>query len=240
MHSAPANPGIEVLPDGAYLRTDHIPPAHLTMKVRLVCLTAFLATAAHAQTASFLIARTGVRTDSSHAGTYRYLEFFQARGDWILPDVGALDFYHDSYRELFVGGGRTLYNGKRVTWVAELYFAQAVGSAAQSARYLWPWTLVDVRFTPQLTSEIVYFSYVPLTSAAHFQHVLERAKVEYAPSKTWKLGAGYGGYQYSGQAWQNKPFVTTTVSTRVGSFEFWLQKMPGGGQVQLRYQLGWR
>jgi hypothetical protein len=167
------------------------------------------------------------------------MEFFQARGDWILPDFGSLDFYHGNYREFFVGTGRTLHKSKTVTWLEELYFAQATGSAANSARYLWPWTLVDVRFTSQLTSEVVYFPYVPLNHSAHFQHVLERAKVEYAPSRTWKFGAGYGAYQYGGQPWQHKPFVTTTISTKVGSFESWLQKMPGGGQVQLRYQLVW-
>lgn len=190
-------------------------------------------------TTSVLIARTGIRTDAPRVGTSRYLEFFQARGDWVFPDVGALDFYHDAYRELFVGGGRTLYNSDKVTWVEELYFAQAVGSAAQHARYLWPWTLVDVRFTPRLSSEIVYFPYVPLNRAAHVQHVLERAKAEYAPTRTWKFGAGYGAYQFSGQAWQHKPFITTTLSTTVGSFELWLQKMPEGGQVQLRYQFAW-
>jgi hypothetical protein len=190
-------------------------------------------------TTSFLIARTGVRTDEPHVGTYRFLELFQSRGDWILPDFGALDFYHSSYRELFVGAGRVLYNSKQVTWVEELYIAQATGSAARSARYLWPWTLVDIRFTPTLTSEVVYFPYVPLNSSAHVQHVLERAKVEYAPSKTWKLGAGYGGYQFAGLAWQSKPFVTTAFNTRLGSFELWLQHMPGGSQVQLRYQLAW-
>ena len=46
-------------------------------------------------------------------------------------------------------------------------------------------------------------------------------------------------YQYLHQAWQNKPFVTTTLSTKVGAFEFWLQKLPGGSQLQLRYQLVW-
>jgi hypothetical protein len=190
-------------------------------------------------TTTFLMARTGVRTDSPHVGTYRYLEFFQARGDWVLPDIGALDFYHDNYREFFIGAGRTLYNSKAVTWVEELYFAQATGSLSQSARYLWPWTMVDVRFASELTGEVVYFPYVPLNRSAHFQHLLERAKVEYAPSKSWKFGAGYGAYQYGGQPWQNRPFVTTTFSTNVGSFEFWLQKMPGGAQVQLRYQLAW-
>ena len=199
-----------------------------------------LAATAHAQSTSFLIARTGVRADSPHLGTYRYLEFFQTHGDWVLPDVGALDFYHDNYRELFLGGGRTLYSGKQVTWVEELYFAQAIGSAAQSARYFWPWTLVDVRFSAAFSGEVVYFPYVPINQSAHFQHLLERAKLEYTPSKVWKFGAGYGGYQYTGQPWQNKPFLTTTISTNVGAFELWLQKVPGGSQVQLRYQKGWQ
>lgn len=205
----------------------------------LATLLSTVAIAAPGQGVSAIIARTGISTDSPHDGTYRYLEFFQARGDWVLPDFGAIDFFHSNYHELFVGGGRTLHNGKHVTWVEELYFAQAIGSASQSARYLWPWTLVDVRFTPRLTGEVVYFPYVPLNSSAHFQHVLERAKVEYGPSARWKFGAGYGAYQFSGQPWQNKPFVTTTVRTGVGSFELWLQKMPVGGQVQLRYQLMW-
>lgn len=189
---------------------------------------------------SSLVARTGITTDAPHVGTYRYLQFFHTEGDWVLPDVGALDFFHSDYRELFIGAGRTLYNGNSVTWIEEVYFAQAVGSLAGRARYLWPWTLVDVRFTPRLASEVVYFPYVPLNHSAHGQHVLERAKLEFAPSKAWKFGAGYGAYQYSGQAWQNKPFVTTTATTSVGSFELWLQKMPNGGQVQVRYQLVWR
>lgn len=194
---------------------------------------------APAQSAAALIARTGIRTDSPHDGTYRYLQFFHARGAWILPDVGALDFYHSDYRELFAGAGRTVYNGEHVTWVEELYLVQAIGAAAQRARYLWPWTLVDIRFAPWLSSEIVYFPYVPLNRAAHFQHVLERAKVELAPSRRWKFGVGYGAYQFAGLAWQSRPFVTTTVNTEVGSLEFWLQKMPGGGQVQVRYQVVW-
>ncbi|HET9709526.1 MAG TPA: hypothetical protein VFP39_14605 [Gemmatimonadales bacterium] len=172
-------------------------------------------------------------------GTYRYLEFFQARSDWVLPGFGALDFYHDSCREFCLGAGRTLYTSKVVTWLEELYFAQATRSLAQRARYLWPWTIVDVRFTSRLTGEVVYFPYVPVNHSAHFRHVLKRAKVEYAPSKAWKVGGGYGAYQHSGQPWQNKPSVTTTFATNVGSFEFWLQKMPGGAQVQLRYQLVW-
>jgi len=192
--------------------------------------------------ANNLVPRAADGCQSGHPScreTYRYLEFFQARGAWILPDLGAIDFHHSNYRELFVGAWRTLYNGTHVTWLEELYFAQATGSAAQSARYLWPWTLVAVRFTPRIAAEAVYFPYIPLNSSAHVQHVVERGKVEYAPTKTWKFGAGYGAYQFGGQPWQNRPFVTTTVRTGVGSFERWLQKMPGGGQIQLRYQHGW-
>ena len=144
-------------------------------------------------TTSFLIARTGVRTDAPLVGTYRYLEFFQARGDWVLPDFGALDFYHDTYREFFLGAGRTLYHSTAVTWVEELYFAQATGSLAQSARYLWPWTMVDVRFMSQLTGEVVYFPYVPLNRSAHFQHVLERAKVESQVQLRYQLAWHSGG-----------------------------------------------
>lgn len=73
----------------------------------------------------------------------------------MVPHVGALDFHHGNDQELFLGGERTPVNSKVMTWVEELYFAQATESAAQSARYLWPWTLVDLRFTPQLTSEVV-------------------------------------------------------------------------------------
>jgi hypothetical protein len=205
-------------------------------------LTALSAVApgGRAQTISAIVARTGVGTDSPHEGTYRYLEFFQLHGPWIIPDLGALDFYHSNYRELFAGGGRTIYADSHVIWLGELFFAQAVGSAAHEARYLWPWTQLDVRIVPRLSGQVVYFTYIPLNNAAHLQHLLERAKLELAPGKAWKIGVGYAGYQYSGSHWQNRPFVTSTAKTRAGSFELWLQRMPDGGQLQLRYQLFWQ
>lgn len=189
-------------------------------------------------TTSIYIARTGEYLEQPYTGTYHLFEFLQVRGKWIYPDLGEVDFSHGNYRELFIGGGRTLYDSKKITLMEELYFVQATGPAAKSARYLWPWTLVDIRFTPKLTSETVYFPYVPLNSSATMQHVIERAKIEYAFNNTWKLGGGYGGYKSGNDQWQNKPLITTTVSTRAGAFEFWLQKMPGhGAQVQVRYSL---
>lgn len=188
-------------------------------------------------TTNLFIARTGETLDSPYIGTYHFLEFLQARGSWIYPDIGYVDYAHGNYRELFLGGGRTLVNGKKLSLVGELYFVQATGPAAMSARYLWPWTMLQVRFTPKLSSETVYFFYVPLNNSARIQQVLERSKVEYSFNRLWKAGVGYGGYKFAETEWQNKPFITSTFSTRAGDFEVWLQRLPGGAQVQLRYQL---
>ncbi|MBS1841605.1 MAG: hypothetical protein JSS69_00930 [Acidobacteria bacterium] len=170
-------------------------------------------------------------------GTYHFLELLQFRGNWIYPDVGYIDFAHGNYRELFVGAGRTLHKGKRLTLTEELYFVQATGPAAKSARYLWPWTLVQLRFTRKFTSETLYFPYLPLNNSGHIQHVLERSKFEYAVTESWQVGVGYGGYKFADSEWQHKPFLTTTLSTRAGAFELWLQKLPDGAQIQLRYAL---
>ena len=193
--------------------------------------------ASTAPTTTIFVARTGQRLDSPRIGTYHYLELFQLRGKWIFPDVGYIDFAQGNYREVFVGAGRTLHDSKRVTLAEELYFVQALGPAAKNARYLQTWTMLQIRFTPKFTSETVYFPYLPLNHSARIQHVIERSKFEYTLKKSWKLGVGYGGYKFGSAEWQHKPFLTTTVSTRAGDFEFWLQKMPGGAQVQLRYKL---
>ncbi len=189
---------------------------------------------------TIVLARTGVRTDAPHVGTYHMVEAFQVRGKWIVPDVCYIDYGTGNYHELCIGAGRTFYDGKRAMVASELYFAQATGPAAKSARYLWPWTIVQFHFTKKWNSEAVYFPYLPLNSSARIQHVIERAKVEYTINKTFKVGGGYAGYRYGDDTWQSKPMLTTTISTkRTGAFEFWLQKMPGGGQIQFRYVLAY-
>jgi hypothetical protein len=200
-------------------------------------LTSFAQDTTNNPTTTLFLARTSERLDSPHLGTYHFLELLQLRGNWIYPDVGYIDFASGNYRELFLGAGRTLHNGKRLTLTEELYFVQAFGPAAKSARYLWPWTMLQFRFTPKFTNETVYFPYLPLNNSARIQHVLERSKLEYALTKSWQVGAGYAGYKYGESEWQHKPFLTATLSTHVGAFELWLQKMPGGAQVQLRYAL---
>jgi hypothetical protein len=190
-----------------------------------------------APTVSFFLARTGQQLDSSFANTFHYWEFFQVRNRWIYPDIGYVDFGHNDYREFFIGGGRTLIENKWMSWDLELLYVQATGPAARSAAYLQPFTILRLYFVPKLTGEAEYFNYLPLNDSGKFHQVLERAKIEYALKKQWKIGAGYTGVNIPGVPWQSRPLVTTTISTKAGSFEFWLQKTGGGGQVQLRYRL---
>ena len=187
-------------------------------------------------TTSMFLARTAEQLNSPSIATFHYLQFLQIRANWIYPDIGYADYGKNNYREFFFGGGRILYNGKFVTWIEELYFVQSAGPAAHSARYLWPWTMLQVRFTPKLASETVYFFYAPLNDSARIQHVIDRSKAEYRLSRSWKIGAGYSGYKFADMDWQNKPFLTATLLTRAGAFEVWLQKVPAGAELQLRYQ----
>ena len=190
-----------------------------------------------ALTKTLFLARTGESLKGPYIGTIHYLEFFQIRKKWIYPDIGYVDFAHDNYREFYIGGGRTLYEGKFATWDQELLYVQTTGPAARGAAYLQPWSMLRVRFAPKLTNETVYFAYFPLNDSAHIHHVFERVKFEYALKKRWKAGMGYAGVKFPGVPWVHKPFLTTTISTKAGAFELWLQKIPGGEQVELRYAL---
>jgi hypothetical protein len=98
---------------------------------------------------------------------------------------------------------------------------------------------VQVNFSKKLTSETVYFPYLPLNHTATIQHVLEHAKVEYRIGHRWKVGVGYALYKFGNEPRQDKPFVTVTRETeRWGAVELWpYQKIPTGAQMQLRYSL---
>lgn len=188
-------------------------------------------------TETILIARTGEQFQAPHVFTFHLLEIAQQRGRWLEPDFGVYDCGHGDYRELFIGGGPVYYQGKHVMLTQELFFAQDTGAAAHSARYFWIWPVANFQFTRKLSGEAVFVPCLPLNHSARLQYDFDRAKLEYAMNRVVTAGAGYSAYKYDGEAWQNKPFLTSTVSTRMGSFEFWLQKIPGGGQLQLRYQL---
>lgn len=189
-------------------------------------------TAAQAQ-ATVAIARIAVK----ETPTFRYAQVFHDTGTWVLPDLGYIDYGSGDYREFFAGGGRTLVKSPTITLIGELYFLQSAGEASGSARYLLPWVLFAFRSPQKILGEAVYFPYVPLNAAGGRQHVLERAKVEYAFDRL-KVGAGYAAYQARTVTWQHRPFVTMTVSPpKIGDIEVWLQRVPDRGvQLQLRYQ----
>ena len=182
--------------------------------------------------ATTLIARLAMR----NAAAQHYLQVYQTRGKWIAPDVLYVDFGQNTYREVFVGGGRVWYNGKFLTLTHEDYLGQATGPAARGALYLLPWTKLDYRLGRKLSGNAVHFFYAPLNHAGQFHQAIERAKLEYSFSKLFKAGAGYGGSGPAGKPWQHKPMLTATVKCgSLGDVEFWLQRLPGNhGQAWLR------
>ena len=205
----------------------------LRIMLMAAAVSSLLPTSLHAQ-ATVVIARIAVKD----AATFRFAEVFHEFGKWVFPDVGYIDYGGaGDYREFFAGLGRTLVRSPSVTLVGEVYYLQAAGDQSGSARYVLPWVLLAYRSPHRIVGEAVYFPYVPLNSTAYRQHVLERAKLEYAFDRL-KVGAGYGAYQARGVAWQHRPFVTMTVTPpRIGDVEVWLQRVPElGYQFQLRYQ----
>jgi hypothetical protein len=209
----------------------------LVVIVCLVCTEFGLAQSA-AETTTIVLAREGQRFQRQSTATMHYLETFQIRHRWVLPDIGYIDFGHSDYREVFMGGGYTVYDGKHISFIQEALFVQASGSSAHQARYLMPWTMVQYHLTEKLGGETVYFPYFPLNDNGRKQHVLERAKLEYKIANRWKAGAGLGGYKFGDEAWSNRPFITMTVSTRWGDWEVWLQRLPENkAQFQIRYAI---
>ena len=181
--------------------------------------------------------RTGEQFLGPHVATYRLFEYSQQRGRWVLPDFGDYDFGQGGERYLFAGVGAEFRPAKRATLTQIVYFSQAVGPGSHGARSIWVWPVLDVDLTPRLTAEAVVYPTIPLNGASQAGFDVDRAKMEYAVRRKLSAGAGYSGSICAGSAWKNKPFLTSTVTTRAGSFEFWMQRMPGGGQVQVRYQL---
>jgi hypothetical protein len=172
-----------------------------------------------------------------NASSFHFVDVVQTRGRLVLPDIGYVDFGRSNYREVFAGGGLVVYPGKHFTWIQECYFVRALGSAANRAAYLQPWTFAaySIPRSPFI-GEALYFTYLPLNPAGRIQYVLDRAKLERDCHK-FKVGAGYAGYQFAQTSWQNRPFVTVTIKAGgLGSMEFWLQRLPGNSvQFQLRY-----
>jgi hypothetical protein len=186
---------------------------------------------------SIYVLRTGEQLQGPHITTYRLFEYAQQRGRWIVPDVGYYDVGRPSTQYWFAGAGAELHHSDRLVWTQMLYAAQMAGSATHNERAFWIWPVLDSRYTPRLTSEVVVYPTIPLDRAERWGVDLDRAKLEYALRPKLLLGAGYNGSICAGNPWTSRPFLTATRSSRAGSWEFWLQRMPHGAQIQVRYQL---
>jgi hypothetical protein len=164
-------------------------------------------------------------------------EFVQTRNAWIVPDI----FYCDSnspseYREMFVGGGRTLISAKHFTISGEMYVGSSSGSKAKGEFYFMPFVSATFR-GGKFAGEIATFPYIPLNSAGKYQFVLERAKIDYGLSKFLKMGVGYGAYWSENGKWLNKPFFYPGIKMgKLGELELWLQEIPSTARIFVRYK----
>ena len=183
------------------------------------------------------VLRMAEQLQSPHIVTYRVAEWEQMRGRWILPDVGYYDTGYGKDQLWFAGGGADVLHSKHVDWEQELYVLQEAGPESRNKRFLWLWPVLDFRFRPRLTGELVAYPTIPLNHAQGWGYDVDRSKIEWAGNSHWKAGVGYSGGLTTSSSCQHSPFLTVTRASRAGNFEVWLQRISGGAQVQLRYTL---
>jgi hypothetical protein len=174
------------------------------------------------------VLRAGEQLQSPHIVTYRVFEWEQMRGRWIAPDVGYYDTGYGKDQIWFAGAGGEVVHSKHVDWVQELYVLQEAGPESTDKRFMWLWPVLDFRFRPRVTGELVAYPTIPLDRAQRWAYDVDRSKIEWAATSHC-LGAS--------SSCQHSPFLTVTRATRAGNFEVWLQRVPTGAQVQLRYTL---
>jgi hypothetical protein len=189
------------------------------------------------QPLSIYVLRTGESLQGPHVTTYRLFEYAQQRGRWILPDVGYYDTGRLSEQLWLAGGGAELARGRHALWTEELYAVQEAGSATHNQRSLMVWTQFDFHFKPRLTGQVIVYPTVPLDRSARWGFDTDRAKLEFKLHRKLLIGPGYNSTACGGGSWQNRPFLTTTLLSRSGNYEFWVERTPGGAQIQVRYQL---
>ena len=167
---------------------------------------------------------------------YRMVEWAQARGRWIVPDLVYRDNGSGKDQLWLAAVGRQVINRPRVRWTQQVYFSQEAGSDSHNKRAMWIWPVVDVNMPRKLALEVVPYPTIPLDAAQRWAFTFDRAKMERVGRK-WNVGLGYQGGVCGGEDWASKPFVLVTRKSRAGNLETWWQKIPDGAQVQLRYRL---
>jgi hypothetical protein len=200
-------------------------------------LQAAAQTAESHNTINAFLFRTAERLQGPHVVTYRLGEWEQIRGRWILPDIGYYDTGYGKDQIWFAGGGAYIVRRPRIEWYQEFYLSQEIGPQSQNRRAFWIWPVVDTQLRPHLSAEIAAYPTIPLDRAQRWGMDVDRAKIEMELTAHWVAGAGYSGGICSTRTWQNDPFVALTRKTHYGNFEFWMQRIPGGSQLQMRYSL---
>lgn len=183
------------------------------------------------------IIRTAERLQAPHVITYRVFEWTQEHGRWIVPDFGYFDTGYAKEQIWFAGAGAKLINSRHVDWEQELYVSQEAGPDSKNRRSLWIWPVVSMRFPARLSAQVAAYPTLPLNRAQRWGYDVDRAKLERTLSARWRVGVGYAGGICDSRTWKGEPFLTATRRTRLGSFEVWLQSVPGGSQAQVRYLL---
>jgi hypothetical protein len=195
------------------------------------------ASAAQAPVSDVYILRSAEQLQSPHVVTYRVFEWTETRGRWIFPDVGYYDTGYGKEQIWFTGAGLDVVHTARLDWSQEIYFSQEAGPASSNKRALWIWPVIDAHLRSRLLGEIAAYPVIPLDAAQRWGADVDRAKLEWLFHGHWLAGAGYSGGICSTRAWQSEPFLTVTRRTHAGNFEFWLQRIDGGAQAQVRYVL---
>lgn len=183
------------------------------------------------------IVRSGESLQSPHVVTYKVLEWTELRGRWIFPDVGYFDNGYGKDQVWFAGAGLDVVHTRHVDWSQELYVTQEAGPDSTNKRSLWIWPVVDMHFGTRVFGQVAAYPTIPLNDAQRWGADVDRAKLEWAASTHWLVGGGYSGGICGDSSWHSNPFITATRRTRAGNVEFWLQRITGGAQVQVRYVL---
>jgi len=188
-------------------------------------------------TVNIFVLRTAEQLGSPHVITYRVAEWEQMRGRWIPFDVGYYDTGYGQDQMWFAAAGMVPRAGPRFRWEQEVYVLQEAGPQSKNRRTLWIWPVLEFQPLRRVSAQIAAYPTIPLDRAEHKSFDVDRAKLEWSATTHWRWGVGYSGGLCGGNSWRSEPFLTVTRRTRAGSFEFWLQSTPGGGQVQVRYAL---
>ncbi len=171
-------------------------------------------------------------------GGYHYGEVDVRYKNWIVADAFHLDFGNaDAYRQLGIGGGRSLVNRKHFGLTEEVYYIHTSGTQSIGEKFILPWTFIGGSISKKWDYQAVFFPYLPLNDKSHVQFVLERARVRYQVTKKIGLIVGTGMLLAGDGSVTGKPlagfdFQPCKKSPR---FEFWFQTLgTHGSHVQQR------